>query len=139
MEYGQEVDFDYDDIESVISLESEDPLDHLDRLQVVEEQVLDQADAQEGKELNPMEKDAGEGGGEGDGSQPAVSIINLEAHQPDSAFEHAGVAHLVHGWIQQNQPCKVCILCFDIWFLLILPRACTSLEIYAKRVLPIPR
>ena len=56
------MDLDHDDINSVLSLESEDFLDHWDRLQVVEEQVLDQADAQKTTKLNPVEKDAREGG-----------------------------------------------------------------------------
>lgn len=33
--------------------------------------------------------------------------VNLEAYSPDVEFEQAGVTHLVHGWIQQNQPKKV--------------------------------
>ncbi len=61
MKYGWEVDLDHDDIDSVLSLESEDFLDHWDRLQVVKEQVFDQADAQKAKKLNPVEKDAREG------------------------------------------------------------------------------
>ena len=41
------------------------------------------------------------------------SAINPDAHMPRCGSEHAGVAHLAHGWIQQNQPKKVCFAtCF---------------------------
>jgi hypothetical protein len=33
--------------------------------------------------------------------------MNPDAYEPVLKGEHVGVAHLVHGWIQQNQPAKV--------------------------------
>jgi hypothetical protein len=41
------------------------------------------------------------------GEEVPTSAINPDAHMPCCGLEHAGVAHLVHRWIQQNQPKKV--------------------------------
>jgi hypothetical protein len=126
MEYEHEVDPYDSDLESLLSFKSEGPI--CDRKQqapnLVEERKLDCLDTGEkGPGGRPQE----------DASQPPVRIVNSEAHQLDSAFEHAGVAHLVHGWIQQNQVHKVCILSFDDSFL-ISSRVCTSPETYPEQV-----
>jgi hypothetical protein len=34
-------------------------------------------------------------------------LVNPDAHEPIVRSEQCGVAHLVHGWIQQNMPNKV--------------------------------
>ena len=45
--------------------------------------------------------------------EEATSAVNPDAHQPSYGLEHAGVAHLVHGWVQQAQLKKVCLAtCF---------------------------
>ena len=50
---------------------------------------------------------------EGDPEEVPTSAVNLDAHLPSYGSEHAGVAHLVHGWVQQAQPKKVCfVACF---------------------------
>jgi hypothetical protein len=33
--------------------------------------------------------------------------VNLDAYEPDLQVEQAGVAHLVHGWVQQNIESRV--------------------------------
>jgi hypothetical protein len=45
---------------------------------------------------------------EGDsGTEEREGLVNLDAHMPALQREQGGVAHLVHGWIQQGNEKKV--------------------------------